>query len=233
MNAPSYDTLEGIEAAAARGLEGFTELRRERHVAGYTRRERLSEWLVARRYWLDSCGNVFVLETPARDRKFVTSHVSGTGTASLSPVATHDMTCVRCGRGWTLSEAHDYRPVRDANDVIQHYHAGCHRYMMADHARAELTGVVRKAGMAHELLDVPNLYGSEQYAGPWLTMITDKLGRVTLGWRKRVIAIEWERGPDGDVVFADEPVTKARGLVHAWTPDDATNYLRRLMEAAC
>jgi hypothetical protein len=231
--APWYDTLDGIKTALERDLAGFIELIRARRDAGYDRREQLHAWVVAYRFYLDGCGNACTLETPATDLGFVDGSGKWKGTASFSPIATHTATCVRCGRAWTLRDAHDYAATRDGDGNTLHYHAGCHRYMVSNRARVELTEIARNAGIEQELLDVPNLYGSERYAGPWLTVVTEKLGRVTLGWRRRVIAIEWERGPDGCEVFASESVTVDSKLVHAWNPEQATSYLRRLTEASC
>jgi hypothetical protein len=239
MNVQWYDELQGIEDALRRDLAGFHELILARRDDYVLRGRPLHEWIVARRFWLNGSGNVWVLENTAHEIPFVFAYdvvaraITKLGSASNARIAPHDVTCERCGRAWELRNAHDYRVVHDDDDKPHHFHNECRRFAVADEARAMLTRVVREAGIEQELLTVPNLYGSDSYAGPWLTMITEQLGRVTLGWRKRVIAIEWERGPDGREVFASESVTVDSKLVHAWNPEQATSYLRRLMEASC
>jgi hypothetical protein len=227
-----YDTEDGIKSALDRDLAGFHDLIQARRGASDAG-QRLRRRVVARRFRLDTNGSTWTLETEAYGLPRVSPGVENLGTACGVAIAPAGVMCERCGRAWTLSDAHDYRRVRADDDSPQHhYHTGCHHLKVAAETRVELTKVMRDAGIEQKLLDVPNLYGSDNYAGPWFTTITTQLGRVTIGWRERVIAIEWERGPDGREVFADESVTVDRGLVHAWSGADATQYLRRLLEVA-
>ncbi len=74
---------------------------------------------------------------------------------------------------------------------------------------------------------IPNEYWGESSATPWLMVTTDK-GRIKIGWRKRVISIEW---PDSDIkssaedLFPEENVTKDHKLIHAHSYEDAKKYL--------
>ncbi len=63
---------------------------------------------------------------------------------------------------------------------------------------------------------------------PWLIVTTSK-GRVKIGWRKRVIEIDWSDSLidiDGDHIFVHEKVTTGPHMVHAWGYKNATEYLR-------
>lgn len=79
---------------------------------------------------------------------------------------------------------------------------------------------------------IPNGYSSEPYYAlrPWFVVTTRK-GRVTLGWRKRVIEIKWDPsvGPAAETLFPGEQTTKDGRLIHAWGYDKAKQYIDRLM----
>lgn len=68
---------------------------------------------------------------------------------------------------------------------------------------------------------------------PWYR-ITSKIGPIKIGWRKRVIHIDWSEsavkasGPD---LFPDEDVTVSDSFIHAWSYEKAVKYLTRLKEA--
>ncbi len=80
--------------------------------------------------------------------------------------------------------------------------------------------------------EIPNGYCSQPCCSqkPWFTITTRK-GRVTLGWRKRVIEIRWEPSVAGlaDVLFPTEDVTKEGRSIHAWGYDKAKLYIQRLL----
>lgn len=65
---------------------------------------------------------------------------------------------------------------------------------------------------------------------PWWLVMTDH-GLVELGWRKRVISIDWSATNVRAVVTTDD-VTKCETLVHAWGFPDAVKYLTNWRLAA-
>lgn len=65
---------------------------------------------------------------------------------------------------------------------------------------------------------------------PWWLVWTP-FGLVEIGWRKRVISIDWSDTPVRAEVTADE-VTKGATHVHAWSTEDAVRYLKALNLAA-
>jgi hypothetical protein len=68
---------------------------------------------------------------------------------------------------------------------------------------------------------------------PWF-VVTSRLGPIKIGWRKRVISIDWRDSDvkaDGSQLFKDENVTALDAGVHAWSNEKATAYLIRLKEA--
>ncbi len=83
---------------------------------------------------------------------------------------------------------------------------------------------------------IPNGYCSSACCRhlPWF-VVTTTVGRINLGWRKRVIAIDWS-GTVGTKtsaeLFAKEDVTKGERDIHAWSLDKAREYIAAIMESA-
>lgn len=80
---------------------------------------------------------------------------------------------------------------------------------------------------------LPNRYwpDDDRYAelrrnSPWFLVKTPH-GMIEIGWRKRVMNIDWSDTPVRDVVTEDE-VTKDKTMVHAWTELKAAEYLQTL-----
>lgn len=79
---------------------------------------------------------------------------------------------------------------------------------------------------------IGNEYCSQSccYHIPWV-MVTTQKGRIKLGWRKRVINIDWSESDidlDGNKIFKDEKVTTSEKYVHAWGYEKAVEYLTKL-----
>jgi hypothetical protein len=80
--------------------------------------------------------------------------------------------------------------------------------------------------------DVPN-YAELRRESPWWLVRTEA-GMVKIGWRKRVISIDWSDTCVRQVVTLDD-VTKDEALVHAYSYGKAVEYLttfRRSMQIA-
>lgn len=99
----------------------------------------------------------------------------------------------------------------------------------------ELRDLVSLSGLVPEVdqnsWKLQNPYWPEAYAetivsSPWLLVRTSR-GMVKLGWRKRVISIDWSDTPLRKVITADE-VTKDETIVHAWGKVKALEYLTAL-----
>lgn len=237
---PAYDTAEGI-AGYLTSLEGLCELRRERSQAGHERKERLNEFLVLGRWWFDTCGNMrFLFEgspfslrlqydpvmtlEQAHDR-FSNWRWSASG-AVLPDV---NSVCACCGDGWNLRNAHDVVEVR--GEISQLFHSVCRRSLNAEVDRTQFYRIFERAGFRVVLQAVKNGYWGDESSEPWF-MAQSGAATVRIGWRKRVISIDWESMhvplPD---LFADQDVTKGPYGVHAWSEDKAVEYLKRLIPA--
>lgn len=73
--------------------------------------------------------------------------------------------------------------------------------------------------------DIRNEYHGN--AADWLLVDTE-LGMIRIGWRKRVISINWRK--TGIRMVVDDDVTKDEYGCHAWSYVDAARYLKRLKE---
>lgn len=81
--------------------------------------------------------------------------------------------------------------------------------------------------------EIPNGYWPDGYGKhfPWY-VITTKLGRIKIGWRKRVIEIDWSDsiiGKTAWALFPQEDVTKEDKLIHAWGYEKAKEYINTLL----
>lgn len=68
---------------------------------------------------------------------------------------------------------------------------------------------------------------------PWYIVTTAK-GRIKIGWRKRVITIDWRDSvltQTADELFPGEDTTKIDRLIHAWNYEKARYYIQQLMNA--
>ena len=101
--------------------------------------------------------------------------------------------------------------------------------------RQQLLGLFNGQNIFTE--ELPNGYCSRACCSqrPWYR-VTTKKGRITLGWRKRVIEIAWEPSVAGEasLLFPNEDVTKGEHkgeqYIHAWSYDKAKQYIHKLLE---
>jgi hypothetical protein len=97
----------------------------------------------------------------------------------------------------------------------------------------ELTELFKSAGFDTVYVETINSeYCRESccYKFPWV-IVTTKKGRIKLGWRKRVMNLDWSDSDlniDGEKLFKDENVTKGTNYIHCWGKEKAVEYLKKL-----
>lgn len=122
--------------------------------------------------------------------------------------------------------------IRDGDEVhinVRAYqHRACHAATLAARMEAKFGFAIEMAGYEGvQLIAVPNQYGSGDYLGPWYEVRTS-VGWITIGWRRRVIQIDWSQtGRDLEHLFEDAG-TKAAHYVHAYDYRQASEYLERI-----
>ncbi len=110
-------------------------------------------------------------------------------------------------------------------------HAKCKEMADFNHYFKKFGELFFEAGYRNvELIPIPNQYPDKN--GPWFR-VTTAFGTITIGWRRRVINIDWSEAklairPD----FSKEDVTKEESFIHAWGYEAAIEYLRVLRAAA-
>jgi len=80
--------------------------------------------------------------------------------------------------------------------------------------------------------EIPNEYW-ETPNDPWL-IVTTQFGHFKVGWRKRVIVIDWSRTvleTWAAKIFPDENVTMEGKKIHAWGYDKMESYLIQIRNA--
>lgn len=94
--------------------------------------------------------------------------------------------------------------------------------------------VFAEAGYTQAVLtSIPNEYcGDPTCCGPWFLVRTE-VGNFKVGWRKRVINLEWAGegiGPKRNLLslFRREDVTKDPNHIHAWGREKLIDYLQRI-----
>jgi hypothetical protein len=81
---------------------------------------------------------------------------------------------------------------------------------------------------------IPNGYCSQSCCTnrPWLRVFTTK-GPIIIGWRKRVISIDWSKSDveaTAEQLFPLEETTKWEQLIHAWGYEKAKQYLQTIAD---
>lgn len=86
------------------------------------------------------------------------------------------------------------------------------------------------------MYEIRNEYGSQEYRGPWW-LVKTPYGLVKIGWRKRVLNIDWsdtllrvKKDAIRDYEFHCMPLTRedtdqGETYIHAWSYGDAIKYL--------
>lgn len=106
----------------------------------------------------------------------------------------------------------------------------------AENERGELLELFEEPIYVEE---IPNGYCSSYCCKhlPWF-VVTTRIGRVKIGWRKRVINIDWTETLNkkhGKELFPTEDVTKSdtyseHRFIHAYGYDKAKEYIQKIME---
>jgi hypothetical protein len=94
---------------------------------------------------------------------------------------------------------------------------------------AQFTRICEKAGFNHldvRFLATKNQYYNSTSSSSWYNINTKYGTGILIGWRKRVIYIDWSKwGFDFSYLFTKEEVTKDKTYIHAWGEKKAVEYL--------
>lgn len=113
-------------------------------------------------------------------------------------------------------------------------HPKCYATKRNRAQRAEMKACFEKAGFPQvNLITTKNEYWrNENEAPPWYLAQVDDGPILKIGWRKRVISIDWSASKKNLLhLFESENVTKEDHLIHAWGYDKAAEYLAKIIPA--
>ena len=106
------------------------------------------------------------------------------------------------------------------------------REAMCKQSRIEAEAIVKLAGFdVRHVWELANLYWPlatdyDDVRRPWWLFMTE-IGPIRLGWRKRVIEIDWS-ACEARAVVTEDAVTKDETYVHAYSGEMAVEYMRAL-----
>ncbi len=119
-------------------------------------------------------------------------------------------------------------------NIRTYFHTECFALSLAAKTQKEFHDIFVAAGFIDPVLTaVPNEYGSQSYRGPWYTVPMEVGGVLRVGWRKRVIEIDWS-GCHSKLhhrlaaLFAKEETTHTERIVHANDSTHAVDCLSRI-----
>jgi hypothetical protein len=118
-------------------------------------------------------------------------------------------------------------------DVMRFSHKHCNSERTANEARQEMREMFVKAGFPQaQMISIPNEYCPCDKCPPWYTVQVDNLKPIKIGWRKRVITINWMDHQKNLLhLFESEDVTKEHYMIHAWSYAKASEYLAKILPA--
>lgn len=201
-------------------LKTLHEVEKYRYNQGYNLHKRLSDFKIFNgQLWFDTCGNTLVRETVDC---FCDSY-------SHLQLPKEEDICSYCGKHFNVYHLEDI--LITGSDIL--YHKVCSRYNMIDIATKEFKDIFSKVYDLHDLefRAIPNQYDNWEGYEPWF-IVTTPNGDIKIGWKKRVINIEWlDNYKHFTEKFEDENVTRqfddGKRLIHAWGRDKCTEYLTR------
>jgi hypothetical protein len=141
--------------------------------------------------------------------------------------------------GWVRrSKGPDWNYVVQKGDkgyfnVWTYYHTGCYKAWLEKQEREYFSQIFEAAGFrVRSLQTIPNQRNTrDELARPWFEVDTS-LGQIAIGWRKRVISIDWsDTGRDLSYLFSESSRTYGAKYVHAGSGEEAILFLKRIREA--
>lgn len=246
----TFDTVRGIEKSLL-SLSDLNEMLQNRRIFCKAHKsERLNEFMLLGCFWLGQFGQVMSVKKTAKGKLRTNGDVEDyetfkrlnskgfTLTSGGYAIPTAGSVCPCCGKTLTIDDVKNNPCVYISGKF---YHDSCWRNYRklteVDKFTLRMMDLIYKSTDYHfELL--PNGYCHEDCYSyiPWFLFHTID-GDIIMGWRKRVISIEWQENYkpfDMNELFGSEDVTKweeggKRGI-HAWCKEKAYEYLKKALK---
>lgn len=171
---------------------------------------------------------------------------SGVQTVSQTELFWCSNTCYRQGRSQKQRAEHGISPVEITDEIKkaafkataiieqamirEYYRLNKAAQAQAQEEKEKLFACFPLAPVLFE--PIPNRYCSLACCEhlPWFKA-TGNRGIITIGWRKRVIVIDWSESLvqiPAEQLFPDYKVTKYDRLIHAWSYEQAQEFLAKI-----
>lgn len=247
----TFDTVKEIEKSLL-SLSDLNEMLQNRKFFNQTHEgESLNAFILFGYFWLDQYGQVMSVKKTEKSKLKTNRDVEDyktfckrnnqgiIWTSGGYAIPTAGSVCPCCGKTFTIDDIKN-NPCISINDTF--YHDSCWRNYrklteVDKFTRCMMDLIYNSADYHFELL--PNGYCNRDCCShiPWFLFHTID-GDIIMGWRKRVISIEWQENYkpfDMKALFGNENVTKweqnGRRGIHAWSNDKAYEYLNKVLQA--
>ena len=246
INPHEVNSLDGI-TRSIQDLKSLNQLLKDRRI--YKRQlenGKLNEYVIFGRYRLDEFGQVWTLGEQyevhgmplactqnefdeAYNKVKPNEWVSWGGVCNIPE---EDESCPWCTKKFTIDDVKNGR-FGVINGKIAHLQCA----KQYEHER-EIDKIIRRImELVYEdelTFDIlPNGYCNQPCCAhkPWFLCHTPD-GDIEIGWRKRVISIEWKENfkPFDMSIFDSEDVTKWKRGIHAWGNDKAYEYIKKVKD---
>lgn len=248
----TFDTAAGIRKALSnlKDLNQMLDNRRVFYKCNGSPENKLHEFFIFGYMHLDQFGQVWSLcskdigklkarsDVMAMESMWKRNRNKMVSFGSAYVIPREGTICPCCGKEFTIEDIKTNPMVKRDGKV---YHESCWQSYRGlkeiDFFARQLMGTLyNDTDYMYELL--PNYYWGKEYDFiPWFLFHTID-GDIIMGWRKRVISIEWQANYkpfNFYELFKGEDVTKwnkngFRGI-HAWSKDDAYKYLKKVRDS--
>ena len=247
----TFDTIAGIEDSL-KNISTLNEMLQNRRIFRKAHEDKqLYEFMLFGCFRLDQFGQIWSVEKTAKGKLRTNGEVEDYETFAKNnsegftmtlgggySIPTANSVCPCCGKLLTIDDVKNNPCVYIDG---KYYHDSCWRnyrkFTEIDKFTRRMMDLLYKStDYTFELL--PNGYCHQDCCShiPWFLFHTID-GDIIMGWRKRVISIEWQENYktfDMDRLFSAEDVTKwkkcgKRGI-HAWGSEKAFEYLKKVLE---
>ena len=246
INPRAINSLWGIENEI-KDLKSLNKLLRDRMIYDkFLCGDRLNNYVIFGRYWLDDFAQVWTLKEPYEAPGVSIVSTKGHFNRVYSEVNTGEPaswefgcaipsegdSCPWCTKKFTIEDVKTGR-FGIINGKVAHYECmkQYEHEMEIDKVIHQIMEAIYRDGLTFELL--PNGYCNQPCCAhkPWFLCHTPD-GDIEIGWRKRVISIEWKDNfkPFDMSIFDREDVTKWERGIHAWGNNKAYEYLKKVKE---
>jgi len=242
-----FNTVHGINSYIT-NLETLHRIMDIRYIAKSKKNIKLNEFVWKSTLKFDQFGQTmflskqeFIEDTPSEVKNGTVSAITfgrycKMWSGTFKNIPDQDDICPECGNKWTIDNITDYVTIEQRDYKQIPYHKDCLKVHNNRKQLKEFKDVFKSVYESDELIfnAIPNAYCPCEKCASWFIVSTPD-GDIKIGWRKRVINIEWlENYKVFKEMFKSEDVTRGFGKygdsgrsIHAWSVEKAKEYLIR------